>query len=244
MKGRRRLAMSALDTKGFSREWMAKSGTDFDGDLAMPLTVMQQFGLWESILAVEPFPDNLPVSQTMLCGAQAIAYSALGRLDEAKAAYEKFVASEARVPADLNDGITLYRSILDVEKHLCLGEILVREENTVEEGLKKLELAVSLEDRLDYSEPPQWLMPTRHAFGAALLLAGKDSAAERVFRAQLKKTPNDGWALMGLSKSLKGQGKVVEAKKYEAMFKREWRNADITISTSCMCLEPRTKSKG
>ena len=86
-------------------------------------------------------------------------------------------------------------------------------------------------------------MPTRHALGAALLLEGRNSTAESVFREQLRRTPNDGWALMGLSKSLQGQGKVADSKKYLAMFKREWSRADITISTSCMCLEPRLKAK-
>jgi tetratricopeptide (TPR) repeat protein len=243
MKGQSQLALSAVDTKGFSRKWMAENGTDLDGDLAMPYMVMQQFGKWEQILAAEPFPDNLPVSQTILLGAQTVAYSALGRLSEAKDAFGRFLTAKARVPADRSNGISLYSSILDVEKHLCLGEILVRQEGTFAEGLKELELAVSLEDRLEYSEPPSWLMPTRHALGAALLMAGKHSAAETVFRVQLQKTPNNGWALMGLSKSLRGQGKVAESKKYEAMFKHEWRNADITISTSCMCLEPSARSK-
>ena len=241
MKGRSHLAISAMDTKGFSREWMAKNGSDLDTDLAMPLTVLQQFGHWDEILATEPFPDNLPISQTMLYGAQTVANSALGQLDAAKQCYQKFVESEARVPADLSDGINLCRDILDVEKHLCHGEILVREDATKQEGLKELELAVSLEDHLSYSEPPSWLMPTRHALGAALLILGKVSEAEPVFREQLRRTPNDGWALMGLSKSLSGQGKLKEARRYEAQFRREWKDADITISTSCMCLEPQRK---
>ena len=239
MKGRSQLALSAVDTNGFSREWMAKNGKDLDGDLAMPFTVMQQFGQWDHILAVKPFPENLPVSQTMLLGAQTVALSALGRLPEAKECYEKFLVSEERVPADLTDGITPYRKILDVEKHLCHGEILIREAATVNEGLKELETAVNLEDHLDYSEPPQWLMPTRHAHGAALLLFGKFTKAEAVFRTQLQRTPNDGWALMGLAKSLRAQGKLVQAKQYDAAFRREWSQADITISTSCMCLEPQ-----
>lgn len=243
MKGQSRLALSALDTKGFTREWMAKEGTEFDGDLAMPVTVMQQFGQWEQILAIEPFPKNLPVSQTMLLGAKTVAFSALGRLSEAKEAYKQFVASEARIPADKSNGITLYRTLIAVERHLCLGEILIRQDASTREGLSQLRKAVSLEDLLDYSEPPAWLMPTRHALGAALLMVGKYSEAESVFRTQLQKTPNNGWALMGLAKSLNGQGKRGESKKYLAMFKREWSQADIIISTSCMCLEPRTKPK-
>jgi tetratricopeptide (TPR) repeat protein len=242
MKGQSRLALSELHTKGFSREWMAKNGTDLDGDLAMPVVVMTQFGQWDQILAIEPFPENLPVSQTMLLGGQTVAYSALGRLTEAKQAYQEFVASASRVPEDKSNGVTLYRSIFAVEKHLCLGEILVRQESTVQEGLKELQLAVSLEDRLDYNVPPARLIPSRHSLGAALLMVGKHAAAESVFRVQLRKTPNNGWALMGLAKSLSGQGKVAESRKYQQMFSREWSQADISISTSCMCLEPRTKS--
>ncbi len=241
MKGRSKLALSALDTKGFSREWMAKNGTDMDGDLAMPVTVLQQFGHWDEILAEEPFPANLPVSQTMLLGAQTVAHSALGQSEAAKQCYEKLIESEARVPADLGDGVNLFINILEVEKHLCHGELLIREESTRPEGMKELGLAVSLEDGLSYSEPPSWLMPARHALGAALLLFGRVSDAEPVFREQLRRTPNDGWALMGLSKSLRGQGKNREAKKFEALFKREWKDSDVTISTSCMCLEPQAK---
>ena len=241
MKGRSKLAISSLNTQGFSREWMAKNGKEYDGDLAMPVTVLQQFGHWDEILATEPFPSNLPISQTMLLGAQTVAYSAREQLDQAKRCYQNFVESEARVPADATDDLNLYRDILDVEKHLCLGEILIRQKTTVNAGLSELSLAVSLEDRLNYSEPPSWLMPTRHALGAALLLLGKVKDAEPVFREQLRRTPNDGWALMGLSKSLRGQNKIVEANKYAALFKREWKNADVTISTSCMCLEPMSK---
>jgi tetratricopeptide (TPR) repeat protein len=178
----------------------------------------------------------------MLLGAQTVAHSALGQLDEANLSYKQFLEAESRVPANASDGINLMRDVLDVEKHLCHGEILIRQNATVSEGLKEMETAVSLEDHLGYSESPSWLMPTRHALGAALLYVGKISDAEPVFREQLRRTPNDGWAIIGLAKSLRGQGKLTEAKKYEAQFQREWKNADVKISTSCMCLEPRSAS--
>jgi hypothetical protein len=73
--------------------------------------------------------------------------------------------------------------------------------------IAELERAVAAEDALPYMEPTFWLVPVRPALGAALLSKGDATAAEKVFREDLKRWPRNGWGLLGLERSLRGQGR-------------------------------------
>jgi hypothetical protein len=98
-----------------------------------------------------------------------------------------------------------------------------------------LQVAVEREDRLRYSEPPDWIHPVRHALGATLLTAGRVEEAEQVYRDDLRRLPNNGWSLYGLSRSLHLQKKRDEAKLFDARFADVWREADVQIKSSCFC---------
>jgi tetratricopeptide (TPR) repeat protein len=92
--------------------------------------------------------------------------------------------------------------------------------------------AVQGEDATRYSEAADWLYPTRHHLGKALLSAGRVPEAEAVYREDLKRNPENGWALCGLEQSLRRQGKVIEANDAAARFKQAWSRADVTIVSS------------
>ena len=68
-----------------------------------------------------------------------------------------------------------------------------------------------LEDGLTYMEPPDWPIPVRQLQGAALLAVGRARDAERAFREDLVKFPDNGWALSGLLASLERQGRTSDA---------------------------------
>jgi hypothetical protein len=76
----------------------------------------------------------------------------------------------------------------------------------------------------------------RHALGAALLKAKRASDAEQVFRDDLLKNPDNGWSLYGLGRALRLQKRDDEAKAVEARFRDVWKDADFTLSSSCLCL--------
>ena len=102
-------------------------------------------------------------------------------------------------------------------------------------AIAELREAVRREDALRYDEPPDWIHPVRHALGAFLLAEGRAAEAEKVYRADLAKLPNNGWALFGLARSLELQGKRDEAAKVKAHFEQVWRDADMKITSSCFC---------
>jgi hypothetical protein len=83
-----------------------------------------------------------------------------------------------------------------------------------------------------YQEPPDWFFSVRHSLGHTLLLAKQFSQAETVFNDDLSMYRENGWSLMGLYNSLKGQNKNTEANAVKKRFEAAWAHADIKINSS------------
>jgi predicted Zn-dependent protease len=92
--------------------------------------------------------------------------------------------------------------------------------------------AVAKEDRLAYDEPSDWFFPVRHLLGAALLRAGTAREAEGQHREDLRRHPENGWALFGLAQSLSAQHKDTEAEAVRQHFDKAWEAADISLTGS------------
>jgi tetratricopeptide (TPR) repeat protein len=236
MTGQTALALKII------RKMVADIPTEFlranafmDGFVAMPLEVMMRFGRWDDILAEPQFPDFVPISRALQHYARAVAYAAKEDVSSAMMEQAAFVEARSRVPEDAYFGNNSAADILNVAEAFMRGEILYRA-GKIDEGVSYLRTAVALEDKLRYDEPPDWIIPTRHAFGAALLKAGKFAEAEKVFREDLKRLPENGWGLYGYMRSLQAQNKSVEAVKLEKQFDAVWKNADIRIKSPCLCL--------
>jgi tetratricopeptide (TPR) repeat protein len=119
--------------------------------------------------------------------------------------------------------------LLRIADELALGEIAMAEGNA-DEAIGHFKIAVATQDELPYTEPPFWYYPTRHSLGKALLAAGQAAEAEAVYRSDLEKFPRNGWALFGLMKSLKAQGK--DAIDVMDRFALIWSEADIALTSS------------
>jgi len=205
-----------------------------DGFMAMPLEVLMRFGRWDEILAEPAFPDFVPISRALQHYARAVAYAAKDDVPSALVEQAAFLEARARVPKEAFFGNNTGSDVLDVAESFMRGEILLRSRKT-DEGLAALREAAAREDRLRYDEPPDWILPIRHALGAALLQAGKPAEAETVFRQDLKRLPDNGWSLFGLGRALRLQGKDTEAADVEARFKDIWAGADVELKSSCFC---------
>jgi hypothetical protein len=59
------------------------------------------------------------------------------------------------------------------------------------------------------------------------LIADSPGGAERVYRADLDRHPDNGWSLYGLAESLRRQRRGEEAALFEARFRTAWRDADL-----------------
>jgi tetratricopeptide (TPR) repeat protein len=123
------------------------------------------------------------------------------------------------------------RALLKIAERLLAGEIAARRQK-YDDAIKLLQEAVKLEDTLPYTEPPFWPIPVRHYLGTTLLMAGQPADAEAVYRADLAKNPDNGWAYFGLIQSLRAQQKSSEAEIVEQQFKSAWTHADVTLTAS------------
>ncbi len=216
-------------------EDMLRTQTDFlDAFIPTPLHVLVRFGRWEEILA-EPEPaDYLPVTRSIWHYARALACAATGRIEEAEAEQRAFQAARATVPETSMLFQNTSLDILGVAEAMIAGEVAYRR-GDFENAFQHLREAVRRDDALNYDEPWGWMQPARHALGALLLEQGGLVEAEAVFRADLKRHPNNPWALHGLAESLERQGKASEASASRAQFEVACKRTDVHINRSCYC---------
>ena len=238
MTGQRDLGMKHI------RAMVAELPTDFvkenalqaEGFVAMPLEVMQRFGLWNDILQ-EPdeYLDYMPFTRAFHHTARAIAFAAKGDTDNARKAQSVFLERAKLVPKEESLGNNSCETILGIMTPMVEGEILIAE-GKIDDGVQQLRSAIDKEDALKYDEPPGWLIPARHSLGAVLMRQRRFAEAEQVYREDLKRLPGNGWSLLGLAESLRKQKKSAdEAAQTQAKFEKVWAKADFGITSSCLC---------
>lgn len=82
--------------------------------------------------------------------------------------------------------------------------------------------AIAIQDALPYMEPPYWYYPVRQSLGAALLHTRQSTAAEKVFRDSLARTPSNGWALRGLIEVYRLRGDKAALAAAQKQFDATW----------------------
>jgi len=226
---------------GVMREMVAAMPAEFartnalyaDGFIAGPLEALMRVGRWQEILD-EPEPAaHFPLARAIRHEARGVAYAALGKISEAEAEQRAFITAQALIPAEGKLGNNYNTAVAAVAERVLAGEILIAA-GRMDDAVTALRAGIALEDGLHYNEPPGWLIPVRHTLGAALLKMGRADEAEQVYRDDLQRWPENGWSLFGLATSLKAQGKDTAA--VDARFRKVWQGADVTITSSCLCL--------
>ncbi|MEW6778098.1 MAG: tetratricopeptide repeat protein, partial [Bdellovibrionota bacterium] len=204
-------------------------GMDFY--ISEPYPALVRFGKWDEILA-EPKPaENYPVLTGLWLFARGMALASKGNVMEAKGILASLSALLEKIPADMPAGYNSARDVLGLAQEVLSARI-AQVRGKLPEAIRLYESATAREDRLAYNEPADWFFPVRHLLGAALLQAGKASEAEAVYQEDLRRNPNNGWALQGLAQALAAQGKQEEAAKTETAFREAWKGADIQIVSS------------
>jgi tetratricopeptide (TPR) repeat protein len=206
----------------------------FDGFLATPYHAMVRFGMWPELIAEPSPPEDLPVTTALYHYARGIAYSSVGRVDEALAEQAAFEKTYAQVPEGALMGNNPARVVLDIARPMLAGEIEYRRRN-FDRAFELLREGVARDDSLRYDEPWGWMQPVRHALGALLLEQGHTDEAEQVYRADLEQHPGNGWALHGLAECLRRNGQASEAAAVDERFRSAWTRSDIKLQASCFC---------
>jgi tetratricopeptide (TPR) repeat protein len=205
-------------------------GSDFY--VAQPLLVKVRFAQWDDLLKEPRPPEKYQLMTVLWLHSQGMALAAKGRLREAEKDHAELVQLEKKIPPDSIAGLNSGRDVAAVAAKIL--EARIAQARKSPNALKLWAQAVKLEDGLAYSEPADWFYPVRHFQGAALLSAGHAKEAEAVFREDLRRNPDNGWALFGLVQALKMEKRETDAAEAQKQFDKAWKTSDVKLASSVL----------
>jgi tetratricopeptide (TPR) repeat protein len=230
MVGRRDQATTAAEkmTEIVPAEALREPGmTVLQHHLTRHLQMKVRFSRWDDILATTAPAEDLHHAHAMWQYARGRALAARGNLKEAEAALER-VSAAAADPEIASQRLEFNTSgsVLGIAREVLAGHVAAARRD-VKSAAAHLEEAARLESALTYGEPPEWSVPVRQELGMVLLTAGRAADAERAFREDLKRFPDNGWSLRGVELALRAQGRTADADEVKAQLDRAWATADV-----------------
>ena len=195
------------------------------------MLTLARFGLWEEALRETQPPPGLPYTTGAWRYARGLAYASSGRETQALAERDSLAALATSLPPDAYFGLNPAAPVMRFAAAHLSGEIAFRAGRT-DEAIRLLGEAAKQQDSLRYDEPPPWQQTARQSLGAVLLTANRPAEAETVYREDLARYPENGWALYGLTQSLRAQKKSSEASSVENRFRKAWSKSDMKLQAS------------
>ncbi|MEP7197076.1 MAG: tetratricopeptide repeat protein [Saprospiraceae bacterium] len=199
----------------------------------IPYYVAVKFSMWDTILALPMPKENLIYPRAVLHYARGMAYFGKKELSNATEELKKLelLSMDTTLKTLTIWGINTAYDLLQIAVNVLSAEIF-QKQNNYNKSIALFREAITIEDNLNYDEPPDWFFSVRHHLGAVLLDAGKYSEAEKIYLEDLKTWRENGWALIGLYHSLQKQNKNSEAEKVKIRFEKAWKYADVKINSS------------
>lgn len=219
----------------------------FESYMAMEPHVMIRFGRWEEAIAMRP-PEDCELYATLTASvhyARAVAFAATGRVQEAEAEEQVYIAARDRVPETRLNHNNRMVDLFEIATEMLRGEIEYRKGN-YDLAYAHLRRSVQIDDNLPYDEPWGWMQPTRHALGALLYEQGHVAEAEAVYRQDLGLGgnlsracihPDNVWSLKGLHDCLKSRGETEERRHIKQRLDLALSRADVSVAASCFCAQ-------
>lgn len=199
----------------------------------IPLYAMVKFGKWEEILNTPAPAPDLRYPNGVWRFARGMAFTRTHQLELAAHELEMLarLAADSTLRAVTIWDINTTFDLLQIAREMLAGELSARQQR-YSEAIAHLQNAVRMEDNLTYDEPPPWYTPARHNLGAVLLEAKRAQEAEKIYREDLQKYPENGWSLFGLQQSLALQNKKTEAQAVQQRLEQAWKHADVQLPAS------------
>ena len=205
---------------------MLRAMPGFDAGLEMPIWTLVRTRRFAEALREPAPPADLPYATAAWHAARGVALAASGRPDQAEPERTQVEAALKTVPEDAPAGFNTVRSLLAIALPLVEGEMAAARGQSAA-AVEKLRAAVAAEDALRYDEPSDWYFPVRPLLAARLLAAGRAAEAKAVCEEDLRRHPENGWALAPLADSLARQRQPAAAQQAAARLAKAWARADL-----------------
>ncbi|CAN5139334.1 hypothetical protein BH10PSE17_BH10PSE17_24510 [soil metagenome] len=201
---------------------------------ARPLLTLLRLERWNELLAEPVASGDKGVARVVSQYARGVAWARTGNATGAAQALAAVEIDAASLEAaHSSDGYVdrLTRSLASVSRERLRAEVAMvqgRGDAALVSELKAVDLARDLES----SEPPMLAADAQLRLGDLQMRMRRFSEAEQIYRDDLIQHPGSGWALRGLARTLKAQGRVVEAADTQARLEQHWREADARLLSS------------
>jgi tetratricopeptide (TPR) repeat protein len=220
------LYAASYDGQGAIAMRAGKDYTKLTGESFYEVLTLIRFGRFDEVLEVTNRPK--PEIQGGLWDfAQGYAHLKEGRADAAQLHLGRVVKAAGTSTAKFRmhtakDLLTIAAGILDGEIRRLAGDL--------PGAIAAFQRAADVQDAMEYDEPEPLPFAAHQWLGAALLEAGRFEDAEKVYRADLKEHPRNGWSLRGLQQALAGRG--LSTADVSAELAASWARADTWIRSS------------
>ena len=186
------------------------------------------FERWNDLLKL-PAPDvSFVTTNAVWHSLRGIAFANTGKTAEAEKEQKQFREVAGKIPPEqMYDMLNNVGAVFKIHENLLAAEI-DRSRHDDKAAIDLLKQSVAAEDALNYSEPPPWYPPVRPILGRVLLEDKDFAEAEKIFRADLEKSPRDARALAGLRDCFNAQGRKYEADQIDQQFHAAWKVAAAT----------------
>jgi tetratricopeptide (TPR) repeat protein len=201
-----------------------QSHTHNEAMAAMYVLVLLRFARWDEILAA-PAPDASLKGVTFFWHlARGCARAGKGQLKEAADEQAAMEQAFARLPEGRAFG-TFFSdwSVLHSLAADTLAARIAAARGDAAAAIGHWRHAVSVEDRMNFDDVPDWYYPIRESLGAALLRSKQAPEAEQVFREDLQRNPRNPRSLFGLYRALEAQQKAYQADEVRQSFGAAWK---------------------
>lgn len=191
------------------------------------LQMKVRFSRWTDIMKTPAPGAELSHAQAMWHYARGRALAAQGNVRAAETELKSLraVAQNPEV-AKLRLEFNTSGQVLSIASDVLAGHIAAAK-GDYQAAASDLRKAARQEDELTYGEPPEWSVPVRQELGLVLLKAGRAADAERAFREDLKRFPENVWSLQGVAKALHAQRRTSEAEQVSKRLQQVWTMAGV-----------------
>lgn len=200
---------------------------------SIPFYIQVKLGLWKDIQRSTEPEEQLKYPRVIWHYSQGMADLSQNNTAKAKKHLRemKSIMKDTTIKKLTIWNINSLYDLCEIASHTLEGEIHASKKDYFR-AIAEFREAITIEDALNYNEPPDWFFSVRHNLGAVLIQAGRYHDASRVYEEDLHILPENGWALIGLMNAYE---KLGERNKYIEMknrFENAWKYADIKITSS------------